>query len=105
MAHHLPLADYKFIADFAAFCRGKPADEAYDYMSCYDCACAQFLKATDRAKAPIVGGDFYIDADGHHSFPAEVARAIHNGREGNTFAALATRLEALIADSPAVVRS
>lgn len=30
---------------FAAFCEGKPADEAYDYCMASSCAVAQFLQA------------------------------------------------------------
>ena len=48
MAHRLPLADIKFIADFAAFCRGK-GDEEYDYWDIKRCAGALFLIETGRA--------------------------------------------------------
>jgi hypothetical protein len=87
MAHRLPIADIKFIADFAAFCRTK-GDEGYDPTLPNACALAQF------------GYPCAIPS----SVPAGVFRAATRLGSAYTFSALADRLERLITDAP-VVRS
>jgi hypothetical protein len=107
VSHRLPLADIRFISDFAAFCRTK-GDETYNYSDNWNCACAQFLIASGRAKSPCVGGIGYarwLDeaaSDSARDFPAGMAEALYNRDTGHTFSALADRLEALIVDAPGV---
>lgn len=102
MAHRLPLADIQFIADFAAFCRTK-GDEEYNPGRVAECALAQFghprvASAWDLREAGIPVAA-YTQAVGYD----------HDGGPGHcgpyTFSALADRLEALIADAPAVAKA
>lgn len=95
MSHRLPVADIQFIARFAEFCRGKPAAEHYDFLSPKVCAVAQFgypdLYDTGCAEQ---GGEQVapeIAMDAACKMPW-------------TWGSLADRLEALIADAPAVER-
>lgn len=103
MAHRLPLADIKFIADFAAYARGR-GDEPYNYGDDGHCACAQFLKDTGRAAEPAVGPEYWIDLSNWNSadLPEGVNRALNQREFDCRFSALADRLEALIADAPKV---
>lgn len=109
MAHRLPLADIQFIADFAAYARGRGPGEGYDYCSNYNCAGAQFLRDTGRAKCPDVGPfgwrDDALGQECDTPFPPGVEDALNpsNSRTVHTFSALANRLEALIADAPMVL--
>lgn len=90
MSHRLPVADIQFIADFAAFARSK-GDEAYDYLDPdVGCALAQFGHP---------GVDF-IDGANTDGIPEAVDGAAVSYPW--TFSALASRLEALIADAPMV---
>lgn len=86
MSHRLPLADFQFIADFAAFARSK-GDEPYTFIMASQCALAQFgipgVASFDLKGVPMEA----YDAAGVHPY---------------TFSALADRLEALLIDAPAV---
>jgi hypothetical protein len=107
MAQHLPIADIKFIAEFAAFCRTK-GDGAYAYTSNCGCACAQFLLASGRAKTPhvIPGAWGERSGDWPNEMPEGVQDALNpRGCSADfRFDLLADRLERLISDAP-VVRS
>lgn len=102
MSRHRPLADIKFIADFAVFCRGK-GDERYDYDDSVGCAVWQFLNDTGRSNGEAIGNLFYINQHGKRMcrIPQGVSRAADS--HPYTFSALADRLEALIADAPVVI--
>lgn len=109
MAHHLPLADIKFIADFAAYARTREPSERYLYESNSNCACAQFLRDTGRAVDPSVGGWSWSDEGGEEiSFSEGLTEAIQETGSWrpdavrHTWGELADRLEALIAASPEV---
>jgi hypothetical protein len=78
------------VADWA---RTKPADETYSYVSCTECALAQFLTEAGIAKRPNVGGDDWGDLGSHQPrqpISAKLAAALHDGER--TFGALAERL-------------
>lgn len=107
MTTRLPLKDFEFIRDFAAFCRTK-GDEGYDYLDPWECACAQFLKASGRAAAPSTAGGFWVD----RAIDRYARHPLPNGLDGiggalledpRTFSALATRLDALLVDAPGFV--
>lgn len=96
----MPLSDAVFIAEFAAFCRGK-GDEAYDYDCSVNCAVAQFVRDTGRSNGDAIGHIWYYDQHGKsQAIPCGVSPAADAYPQ--TFSALADRLEALIADRPAV---
>lgn len=95
MSHRLPLADIQFIADFAAFCRTK-GDEAYDYSYASRCALAQFGYPDVQYGA--------LGCVPEEAFWAAIGEDIPLG-EPHTFSALADRLEAILADTPVMVRS
>lgn len=84
---------------FLDFCRSKPADEAYSFISNENCALAQFLKA---AGYPVesVGGSFWRDTrDVVHDLPPPLYWSdLGYGVlcECRTFGALADRLEAAL---------
>lgn len=69
------------IEAFADWCERKPADEAYDYDDCENCACGQFSHFLGVERDYELPGGFWITAQVH------AARA-----EPNTFGALAKRL-------------
>jgi hypothetical protein len=112
MAHKLPLADIQFIADFAAYARGR-GKVAYDFVDPGNCACCQFLRDTGRAEEPrVVPTDWRDGVLSGTRFPLpEGLNAALNAKVdgyGSTswrFDLLADRLEALIADSPLVERA
>lgn len=113
MSSKLPLKDIEFIADFAAFCRSK-GDERYNFFNNCDCALAQFLRFSGRCENPyVIGLGQWKPADEHGEnwrqvpFDREGTPGHERilGREPYTFSALATRLEALIADAPTVERA
>lgn len=111
MSHRLPVADIQFISDFAAYARKRGAKVRYDFRDQRNCACAQFLRASGRAKTPWVGGFSWRDDHGcGHAFPSGLDDAIIGyglmvpDKARWTFSALADRLEALIADAPEVER-
>jgi hypothetical protein len=101
MAHRLPLADYQFIADFAAFARSK-GDGAYEAGDSEICALAQFGHPN-----VIVWSGEEVDEDGEPSLvPFSAYEAVvRDDSGGYTFSALADRLEALLADAPVTVRA
>ncbi|MGX7895505.1 hypothetical protein [Tsuneonella sp. HG222] len=112
MAHKLPIADIRFIQEFHAYCLTR-GDDAYDFQDTTNCATCQFLRGTGRAVEPDVdygGWKASVDAE-RNAFPGgEDFNKILGGEDywvecsdGWTFSALATRLEALLADAPAVV--
>ena len=85
------------IADFAAFCRSK-GDEAYDYVEPRSCALALFLQI-DHPFADVGGHSYCLEGeDEEDGIP--IPFGVHNGLTAHprTFAALADRLEALIAE-------
>jgi len=104
MAHRLPLADIQFIADFAAYARGR-GDVVYDYLDTANCAACQFLRDTGIARAPLVADNRWREARGPFNYvempDIDLPALVKHPR---TFSALAVRLEALIADAPAVER-
>lgn len=87
MSARLPLSDIQFISDFAAFCRTKPAGEEYFFFSAGACALAEF-------------GHPGVQSDNLRGVPYKALHAA--AEEPRTYPALADRLEALIADAPAV---
>lgn len=88
VSHRLPLADIRFIADFAAFCRGK-GDWEYCATDPFECALARYgFRDVHSFNARELG----VPVEAFH-------QAIF---EPHTFSALADRLEALIADAPMV---
>lgn len=105
MAHRLPLSDIKFLADFHAYCLTR-GDEEYNYCNASGCALAQFLKDTGRWDAdeqplgiykPLAPRGAWFPEEG-----SELYLALNNVGD-ETFSALATRIEALLADAPRVV--
>lgn len=93
MSHHMPLADYAFITKFAAFCRGKPVDEGYDFMSVTNCVGAQFIRSQEPTFAEF-GSAGWEDTNGEwHDVPYLGCQLV---ADPQTFSALAGRLEALL---------
>lgn len=91
MSHKLPLKDYAFISDFAAFARAR-GDEKYGFHDPSNCAVAQFGYP-----------DIYStghDTDGVQRVPVSVMDAACG--HPWTWPALADRLEALLLDAPVV---
>lgn len=88
MSIRLPVADIKFIADFAAFCRTK-GDEEYGRCDADSCALAQF-------------GHPGVQHNELRGVPEVAFSAALAGPFPSTFSALADRLEALIVDAPMV---
>ena len=92
--------DIEFLTEFAAYCRGKPVDEAYRYSSSSNCAVAQFLRDTGRAIQPAVDnigwGDFAITTapEADRPLPKGLNKAVRDWP--STFSALADRIDALI---------
>lgn len=77
---------------FLTWCRSKPADEEYDYVSHENCALAQFLKDAGYCEKPHCRGSYWIDDDGaSHSIPKKLIYALISP----TFGALADRLESI----------
>jgi hypothetical protein len=98
------LKDLAFIAEFAAFCRGK-GEEGYSYFDGNNCALCQYLRHAGLASSPTVGGDTWADVGelwGAHHIQEDVADELT--KEPYTFSALADRLEALLVDAPEIVR-
>jgi hypothetical protein len=89
------------LSEFLAWARTKPAGERYCYFETGHCAVARFLRDTDRAARPNVGGTYWEDLAlpfgrrPEHSIP-EAAR-VPLLREPHTFGALAARIEAELA--------
>ena len=81
--------DIEFYTEFAAYCRGKPVDEAYDYWAADDCALIQFLRDTGRQHDRMAG--WRIETG---SWDIQDALDPDNGEL--TFSALADRIDALI---------
>jgi hypothetical protein len=105
MSHRLPLADIQFIADFAAYARQRDGD-GFRYSSAGNCACAQFLRDTGRAARPNVSPEEWHEVgfpENSNPLPKGMSTALLLCDE--TFADLAPRLEALIADAPTVRQS
>lgn len=84
MSNHLPLKDYAFITEFAAFCRGKGGKQ-YDCTDASKCALAQFG---------------YPDVQMHElgAVPPDAFRSavFLDGSGYSLFSALADRLDALL---------
>jgi hypothetical protein len=117
MSARLPVADIKFIADFAAFCRTK-GDEGYVFTDRCSCALASFLRETGREPmACVIPGYWFTDEAAYEaaiaddwrnlegracaSVPEGIDDCLNTGEcDDRTFSALADRLEALIADAP-----
>ncbi len=82
---------------FLTFCRSKPRDEEYNYLSINECAFCQFLRATGF---PVkhVGPEEWTDTSGlKHQFDPAIEQALGNFKcgepnNGRTFGALADRL-------------
>jgi hypothetical protein len=106
MAQKQPIADIRFLTDFHAYCLTR-GDEAYDFVDPGECACCQFLKDTGRAASPRVIPENWRDgmlSDERYPLPEGLNSALNaRFRADWTFSALAKRLEALLADAPAVV--
>jgi hypothetical protein len=100
MAHKLPLNDIRFLTEFHAYCLTR-GDEAYSYYNARNCACGQFLKSREPAFFCTGGPWWYDNKNEAHDLPEGLAAA--TAQLPFTFSALATRLEALLADAPAVV--
>lgn len=85
------------IADVLAWARTKPADEEYDYCSNGNCAVAQFLKETGRAKKPRVHPeDWYDGKRGKaHDLDYRISCAANNSIE--QFGEFVRRLERIAA--------
>lgn len=93
--------EHALVQAFLAWAKTKPADEEYSYMDNCGCAYAQFLIATDRAKAPNVGGSEWSDEEGDgRGIP--IPRALVNSlvRFPDAFGALASRVEAALLAEP-----
>lgn len=77
--------------------RSKPAGERYDYCSNGNCAIAQFLRETGRAKQPMVGFNDWCEGlwGVEHFFDRRIAEAAE--RRPETFGAFAARLESALA--------
>lgn len=89
------------VAEFLAWARTKPADQAYCYTSNGECAVAQFLRDTGRAAEPRVCPWQWRDGlDGAwHRFSDEIEDAV-DGQAANTFGALVGRLAKARASNP-----
>jgi hypothetical protein len=109
VAQRQPLADIQFIADFAAYARGREPTEGFDYFSNTNCACCQFLRDHRGYAEPRVGGFGWRAAlmAERNDFPEGVGCALVGAETaaGWTWGALADRLEGLIADAPVVVQA
>jgi hypothetical protein len=85
----MPTADFT-IADVLAWARTKPADEAYDYFNCRECALAQFSR--------------HIGLPTFNPRRSEMEQYKNLGEhliaEPKTFGALAGRLAALLPAEP-----
>lgn len=101
MAHRLPLADIQFIADFAAYARGRGGD-GYDYFDTNNCALCQMARDMLGYRNPGAGGNYWHEYGGGERTHLPVIASEVVVAPPHTFSALADRLEALIADAPAV---
>lgn len=89
------------VAEFAAWCRTKPANERYEYTSSTACPIAQFLRETGRGgSARCIPSVWYngITSREHelNSAVDELIRPVdvYGNRIGRTFGQLVERLEA-----------
>lgn len=103
MAHKLPLNDIRFLADFHAYCRTRGGAE-YNYLDASVCALAQFLQASGRIEDEAQPCGLVKYANWNPE-PGSSLHGALNAGEDYTFSALATRLEALLADAPVLVTS
>lgn len=88
------------IADFAAFCRSK-GDEAYNFYDTKRCALAQYGRSVLGDNFLCAGVNEVCERGAGRIYTLDdLTRATLLGRnvESRTFAALADRLEALIAE-------
>ncbi|QIG70705.1 hypothetical protein EVB91_154 [Rhizobium phage RHph_I1_18] len=86
--------------EFLAFCKSKPADERYSYVSTSGCAFAQFLKHNHPRNHVNVGPNWYFLGTSHvpRHLPVAIADAVagpfHEGFPGSyTFGQVVERLE------------
>jgi hypothetical protein len=87
------------IADVLAWARTKPADEQYKYW-CSQCAIGQFLVATDRAREPLIGEEWWSEGRSAQQHYIESALNEAASAKPNNFGALVARLEALCPNVP-----
>jgi hypothetical protein len=85
---------------FLAFCKAKPADEAYEYDDDQSCAFAQFLGA-EHPGYKSLGGFSWQDREGaDHRIPSELLWPSPAALVANTtFGALTARLEAALSQA------
>jgi hypothetical protein len=91
-----PRADFT-VADVLAWARTKPASETYDYCDNDNCALAQFLRETGRAKRARVNPLFWrdgVNSKRTHPIPHGLNDAALEG--GETFGGFVEQLEQLV---------
>ncbi len=103
MSARLPLADYQFISDFAAFCRTK-GDEGYNYVDCEHCALGQFLRESGRCANPSVSGyGKWHDLNAEDLWTLHQAPVLIDGDEDRNVLSYGDRTFSALADAPALV--